>query len=191
MAEIRLGRAEVERGRLPEICMVCGGHSAVERVKTFSWFPSWTIYVGILLSMLFTKRMKMAAPLCHRHRNHWRMRGLLIWVGLVVVVFLTATALVVVAVKSAERGPGERPILISLAFGGVLLLGWLIMTIALQQSAIRATEITDESMTLTGVSPGFISALKDMRDERRIASRETARASSRSGDLDEEEEDDE
>jgi hypothetical protein len=46
-----------------------------------------------------------------------------------------------------------------------LLLGWLITIAVLQQTAIRPTEITDRSITLTGVSEGYIEALRADRGD--------------------------
>jgi hypothetical protein len=191
MAEIRLGRAEVERGRLPKRCMVCGGRSSVKRKRKFSWAPPWAMLAGGLLMLLFfTKRMTMNVPLCHAHRNHWLMRSLLSGFGFVGIFLLAAVIVFAVAIKSAGNGPDDKPLMEALAFGGLLMLGWLAMTIALQLTAIRAKEITDKSMTLIGVSDSFISALKDLRDARRNPVEEVVRVVRRRVELDDEEDED-
>ena len=74
-------------------------------------------------------------------------------------VVVDTALLFVVAVKSAGNGPDDKPMLIALSFAGALLLAWFIMVIVVQQTAVRVKEITDKSMTLTGVDESFISAL--------------------------------
>jgi hypothetical protein len=190
MAEIRLGRAEVEKGRLPKVCMVCGSRASVKRKKSFSWYPSWAGLVGgFILAMIMSKRMTINAPLCRQHRNHWLVRTLLISLGFVGVFVLTGFLLFVAAVKSGANGGSDKPLLAVLAFGGILLVAWLIMTIVLQHTAIRAKEITDNSMTLINVNKSFLSALKDLREERREQKEEMARPARRRPRLDEEEDD--
>jgi hypothetical protein len=168
MAEIRLGRAEVEHGRLPKVCMVCGRRASVKRKKAFRWSPLWIMLVGgAILARIMSKKMTIHAPFCKGHRNHWLMRTLLIVFGFLGVVAVSFALITIVAVKSAERGPEDKPLLIAVGFAGALFFAWLIMLIVLQLSAIRAKEITDKSMTLTGVNQSFIAALRDLREERR------------------------
>jgi NhaP-type Na+/H+ or K+/H+ antiporter len=168
MAEVRLGRNEVEKDRLPDVCMVCGGRATVKRKKWFKWYPPHAgLLGGALLALIMTKRMKVSAPLCHVHRNHWLLRSLLSFFGFIGVFVISGALLFVVAAKSGEHGASEKPLLIALGVGGVLIVGWLIMTIVMQHTAIRAKEITDKSMTLTGVSVKFRTALHELRDERR------------------------
>ena len=42
-----------------------------------------------------------------------------------------------------------------------LLLGWLVAVVVIQLGAIRATEITDRSITLTNVAQGFLIAYEE------------------------------
>ena len=76
MATVRLGRFEVERGMLPQVCMACGAPAAVRKSKKFAWHPQW-IYVLLLAGLLpliivaaiLTKRMTVAAPFCDDHKR--------------------------------------------------------------------------------------------------------------------------
>lgn len=179
MAEIRLGRAEVERGRLPKVCMVCGARASVKRKKAFKWYPPWAWWVGgIILASIMSKSMRINAPLCHEHRNHWLMRTLLIILGFVGVVALGATCLFIAAAKSGANGGNDKPIAIAGGLTVILFVAWIILLVVLQQTAIRAKEITDRSMTLIGVNKKFISALRELREERRSETAE-ARPSAR------------
>ncbi|CAN5584808.1 hypothetical protein BH10PLA2_BH10PLA2_38410 [soil metagenome] len=191
MAVIRLGRAELERGRLPKVCMVCGDRASVRVKKTFAWYPVWAYLVGgIILAFLFTKRMTINAPLCNAHRNHWLLRTLIIVLGFVAAMVFSGILIFAVAIKSAANGPGDTPVMMAIGLAGALIVAWLVTTLVLQLTAIRATEITDKSMTLTNVSSSFISALRDFREERRNPDAEpVVRARKRKPQLEDDEDD--
>jgi uncharacterized paraquat-inducible protein A len=85
VAEVRLGRFEVEEGKLPFYCMRCGEPASIRRRKRFSWCPQWVLVLvvfftlpGIIVALILTKRMIVLAPLCANHRNHWRWRAHLV-----------------------------------------------------------------------------------------------------------------
>ncbi len=192
MAEIRLGRNEVERGRLPKVCMVCGGRASVKRKRSFSKSPSWALLAGgVILASLLAKRMKINAPLCHAHRNHWLNRTLIITLTFVASFLVTVISLIVLAAKSPQRGQGDTALAGGFAIGVLLLLGWIILAVVLQLTAIRATDVTDKSLTLKNVSPSFIEELKDFREQRRNPTVKTSRVAKRRPEPDEEEDEDE
>jgi uncharacterized BrkB/YihY/UPF0761 family membrane protein len=146
---------------------------------------------GVLLASILANKMTINAPFCQAHRNHWLMRTLVIVFGFIGVFVVSGALLFVVAAKSAAQGADDKPMLIALGFGGVLLLAWLVMVVVLQYSAIRAKEVTEKSMTLTGVSPSFISALRDLRGERRTGADERKLAARRRALAEEEDDSDE
>ena len=193
MAEIRLGRAEVEKGRLPKVCMVCGARSSVKRKRVFKWSQPWTMLVGgLILASIMAKRMTVQAPFCQEHRNHWLMRTLVSIFGFIGVVVVSGALLFVAAVKSGARGQDEKLMLIALGFGGVLFVVWLLAVIVLQQSCVRMKEVAENSITLIGVNKSFISALRDLRDERRAGrttSSQPARRRSRADEVDDSDDD--
>ncbi len=168
MPTVSLGRYEIEEYDPPEVCMKCGAPSSVVIRRTFSWYPPWviiTILAGLLiyaiLAMVLTKRMTVRVPLCEEHKGHWTKRTIITLLGFLgVLIFLS---LAIAASVSDDVLPEVAYVCWSLTV--VLLVAWLILVVVLQQSAIRPTEITDRSITLTGVSAGYIEALREDRGD--------------------------
>lgn len=164
MASVKLHIPDLYGDELPGVCMKCGAPAVVYKAKTFSWHPGWVyllIFVGLLpaaiVALILTKRVRMRVPLCERDRNHWLWRtgGLLAsFLALVILGCLAVTALV----EQAPRGPaGDLFGLVCLALVGGLV-AWVIAAAVVSATTIRATEITDRSITLAGVSHDFVDA---------------------------------
>jgi hypothetical protein len=173
MAKVRLSRYEVEDRGLPGVCMQCGAQAWSQKAKTFSWCPPWTgvlILAGLLpyviVVAILTKRMTVHAPLCDEHKNHWAWRNWVLWLGLVILAVLGIASLVLLATQQDRRG-GSNPIAgLACAGTAVAFLIWLITVAIIQQGAIRPTEITDDEITLTNVSAGFVDALEKEQNKR-------------------------
>ena len=174
MATIRLTRREVEDELLPELCLKCGSTTTTHKSKTFSWHPPW---IGVLIlacllpyaivAAIMTKRMTVVAPLCDQHRSHWLWRTLFLFLGLV---FFVILAFVGILLLSLNNQPGaQQSDLAGLVCGASALSGliWLIAAAIIQSIAIKPSEITDRSITLTNVSPKFKDALDDDRARER------------------------
>jgi hypothetical protein len=167
MAQIRLHREEVGREQLPAVCMRCGQPATVYKYRTFSWYPPWVLLlllVGLLpaaiVAMILTKRMYVSIPLCESHKNHWLVRTLLILGSLALVVVLIVCAVIVVSVISDQMGrKGDDAVGFVCLGGAVLFVLWLVLIGIMQSTAIRPTEITDDTITLSGVSERFINAV--------------------------------
>jgi hypothetical protein len=188
MAGIRLDRDEVND--LPRVCMRCGADAVTTREKRFSWHPQWVstlvvvgllcftplILAGLILMLVLTKRMRVRVPFCEVHQNYFRDRSVLISGGLVLFLVLGVGSF---ALLIALEKPGGNPFD---QFTGFLCLGlgvtglvWLITAAIVQSMMIRATEITDDSITLTKVAPEFVDALKHDRIGDRWDDAETGR----------------
>lgn len=171
MATAHLGRYEVERDRLPAVCMRCGEPATVRKRKGFAWHPPWVIVlifvavlVYIIVAAILTKRMTVQAPLCDKHRNHWLGRALIIWLSLAGLLALGFGGFMLAAALEDERG-GQSELFPFVCIGSLVAgLVWLIVLAVLQTTAIRPTEITDRSITLTGVSPLFVEAVDKERE---------------------------
>jgi hypothetical protein len=170
MAAVTLDRREVEYEQLPPVCLCCGAPSAEYRSKNFSWHPPWIIVLIVLgllpfaiVALVLTKRMTVSAPLCARHKGHWTVRGFTILGGFLALLVLGVVATLVL---SQNEDHGNDPIAGFLCLG-TLGLGvvWLILALILQNTGIRPNEITDTTITLVNVSPEFIRALEEQRDE--------------------------
>jgi hypothetical protein len=181
MAHVRLGRFEVEDYDLPRVCMRCGAPATVYKRNKFKWHPPWAfLFLGAIGAMIFGKTMTVPVPLCPKHKWHWTGRAALVGFTLPLIpIFFIAWA--IVASQFSERG--------SVLFmpSLVVFLAWLIMAIVLLRlTGIRPAEITDKSITLTGVSEEFIRALEADRrgDGERIDRDERPRTSRRQRDQD-------
>jgi hypothetical protein len=165
MPSVRLGRYEIEEYDPPDVCMKCGARSTVVVRRTFAWSPPWiiiTILAGLLiyaiLAMVMTKRMNVKVPLCQEHKGHWTMRTLSILLGFLGILVFVGLAIFL----SSEESDLATPVWLLVV---ALLLAWLVLVIVFQYTAIRPTEITDRSITLTGVSEGYIEALREERGD--------------------------
>jgi hypothetical protein len=157
---------ERERDELPRVCAQCGARASERVVRTFSWHPQWiivTIVAGLLvyiiLAAILTKRMVLRVPFCEKHTNHWFKRNLIIWLSAAVIGMVGVVALVVFS--KANPGGGDRLTGMLCISAAVLGLVWLIVTMVLQNSAIRPTEISDRSITLKGVCAEFADAVEE------------------------------
>jgi hypothetical protein len=171
MATVRLGRYEAEDGDLPRICIRCGAPADTFKPKRFNWLPPW-VYVLILfplpfliVALIVTKRMRVRAPLCEAHIYHWTWRSLFTLGGLAILVVFSIAAIVLET--NLERQARFQH-LSGLACVSVVVCGlaWLVAAAIIQSTAVRPSEITDRTITLTGVSREFAEALRQRRRRR-------------------------
>lgn len=157
MAQVRLGRLEAEEGLLPPVCLRCGQPATGYQRRTYSWHPSWvhilhvaTVWPLALAALLTRKRLQVCAPYCDEHRATARRRRLVLISG------LGGFGAMLIAIWLNEGGFGsllDSPLYVSY----FLSLLWLARLGILRINMIRPKEITDDSITLTGVSPTFVS----------------------------------
>jgi hypothetical protein len=172
MAQIRLDRDEVRYEELPPVCMKCGEPAGIYLRKPFSWHPPWIgllivffLWPYVIVALILTRRMTVYAPLCDAHRNHWRTRNLLTILGLLGVLAVFFTGIIAASSGLVDRSDSDTVLALSVGGGLLLFVAWLLVAILLQSSAIRATEVTDHTITLTGVSPYFVEAVEHMDEE--------------------------
>lgn len=173
MAEVQLTRPECKLGVLPPVCVCCGERAARYQRRVFSWSP-WWIYLVIpaavflwllpyfLLEWIFNRRRVAYVPLCGLHWHHWRWRTFLLW-GL----FLGSVSAFAVFIGFVsvwlEDSTFHRTATIGAmvastgAYAGWML--WVILLVVLKYSAVHATMIGPEILTLTRVAPEFTEAL--------------------------------
>jgi hypothetical protein len=163
MATLRLGRYEIERYDMPEVCLRCGARARHYKSKRFVWSPPWLLI--LLLAGVFPyaiaagatqRQIRVTVPLCDRHRWHWGGRTAVICLALLGIFILFFAAIALAGAADLHPAAVFIPFL-------VLLVAWLGMTIFLAVTMIRPAEITDRSLTLTGVSEAFVEALNEER----------------------------
>jgi hypothetical protein len=158
MPEFRVRRHVAAEALLPPICMRCGAPATAWRRKRMVYRPSWVLVLllagvvpYLIVALILEKRCKLQAPFCERHKEHWTVRALVLWI-----VFLSACVLGAAALVAGGKDISGVLCVASC----VVLLGWLITAAVLHETSIHATEITDEGMTLTCVSAAFLNALR-------------------------------
>ena len=161
MANVVLDEVDWRDGRLPDVCMQCGGHAPDRVKKTFVWqpfatFPSQTRRVALV-------------PMCKAHRNHWLIRTLVSW-GVVVPTFVIVGLITRAMSHLDDDSRWADAVYAALFFA---MMGSLVLGLLIQWYTIRPTDISDRSLELTNVSPEFVEAYEWLR-----AKKQTSRTSS-------------
>jgi hypothetical protein len=169
MAEVRLGRFEVEKDQLPMICMRCGAVATLRKRKKFTWYPPWIsilLVAGVLpyiiLVRILMKKMTVSAPLCDDHRFHWIWSSLIIPLTLCALVMVCCTGPITINAAGSDRAMDSAMPLFSLMMFGAFVV-WFIAMIVVNEVSIHPTEITEHAMTLKGVAPAFADAVSRQR----------------------------
>jgi len=160
MPEVRLSRVEAESDYLPRICMRCGAPATQAVERNFSYVPTWAyllilcgLFPYLIVAMFVQEHIRLAAPLCAQHQNHWSVRRFWTWAAFLVMLGLAFLGM---------NGPNEVRELLCL---GVFLgfVGWAAVAVVANETSIHPTEITIDDMRLVQVSPAFIAALHRYR----------------------------
>jgi hypothetical protein len=180
MPTVRLHGRCSRPGDLPDVCAKCGAEARHHVTRTFKWYPPWiivTILAGLLvyliLALVLQKSYKVAVPMCQDHKGHWVNRILITVAGFFVLFGGGIALAVLMGVLSDSAAPQDRDVygivaLISVVGG---IVGWLVLIVVANMTAIRPTEITDDSIKLTNVSQAFAEAYEDQEDREREARR--------------------
>jgi hypothetical protein len=163
MADIRLGRYEIEHYDPPPVCARCGAPSVVCKDHRFQWAPPW-IYILLVFGVIpyaiaagvTMRRMVVPIPLCERHKWHWGGRTAVVLLGLVGVFLVMFGGIALGNEVNFDPAFVFIPV-------GLLFLVWIVGAVILAVTTIRPREITDKSITLSGVSQEFIDALNEAR----------------------------
>jgi hypothetical protein len=177
MARLKLSDYECRKGLMPGICMVCGEKAQIWKTKRFSWCTPLA-YLGLLagllpfliIALILTKYMTVRVPLCLQHTGHWSKRTFTI-LGTFLAVMLFGV--IAVALMANQQPANDNVGWACLGTVGLLFV-WLVAAAIIQSSAIKASEITESSMTLSKVHPNFVDAIREDRArdrEERLARR--------------------
>lgn len=177
MADIQLSRSELEVG-LPGFCLCCGAPATVwheQRYELpakkssggFSLLAQGLAVVDLLLGAptrdllhlgqsWFREQVKLTAPFCTAHQNHWRWRRWVILGGLAAALTLLFCAIV------GSGWIGWEPAAAFFSGMGIFLV-WCVAAAVAHETSIRVSEITEQRLTLKGVSPRFAAILDEYR----------------------------
>jgi hypothetical protein len=183
MADIKLGRYEIAEYELPDVCLKCGARARQRLFHTFTWTPAWVYaflvlgLIGIIVIRILINSVRqeftVGVPLCEAHRGHWFWRNLI--AVLLIVCFMAAAMGGILLAEELEDALAFVITFFSALFSLILAV------ILLQRTAIRAREITQQSITLTGVCDEFVAAINEDRRGERDGEKEDERPSSRRG----------
>ncbi|MCI0699798.1 MAG: hypothetical protein L0241_01765 [Planctomycetia bacterium] len=168
MATIRVYKDEAHGDLFPRVCMRCGQLANHDVPQNFAWMPPWVhilLFAGLapwlIVALILRKTMRVTAPMCDRHRGHWRIRKLYIGLGL-----LFWIALAIGLIAFSDQLP-EDAVMPAFAFGIFGSLFWLVVGLFLVNGSIRATEITENRIELSNVHKAFAQAWREILDEER------------------------
>jgi hypothetical protein len=162
---------------LPPVCLKCGAPATVFKNKQFSWQPPWVIILlplGLIpyaiVSSILSRNKTVETPFCPRHKSYWWLFPTLVTVaclGVLILGFVVTMAVAIIHTTSQNHGAdfgASCGITVLMFFGILLAAAVLSMT-----RRIRATEITERYVRLTGVSPEFADAVEQEEETRRRA----------------------
>jgi hypothetical protein len=178
MSQVRLSVQEAD-GYLPAVCMRCGKAATATVTKKMQWHPSWVyllillhVLIYIIVAMIVTRRAVVQVPFCDEHKGHWFKRNMWMWGTFFLFGIAGVSTLILVGNLDDRAQNDYMPFACIVSV--VLLVGWFVIVIVCQNTAIRAKEITDTEILLTGVSEEFVEAVAEAdreRLERRAARR--------------------
>jgi hypothetical protein len=169
MSTVRLDSDYGSVEDLPDLCMKCGAPADLRKNKSFSWYPPWVsalLLAGLIpfaiVALILTKRCRVEVPLCAQHKGHWLMRQLLV-IGTLLA--LLGGGVIAMFASMDNHGNDNLSGMVCLGWVG-LMIGWIVLAAIVQLTSIRPKEITDSSITLTGVSDAFAEAYEEEWSER-------------------------
>jgi hypothetical protein len=176
MARVEIDWREARDDTVPQVCVRCGAPAGGRWHKTFRWLPWWQPVLAVLLGVLFLpvglipilgrafyqellrrlaqpREMTLRVPVCPLHRNHWRLRPLIQWIGF---------GLLLLGLLAGLLWRRNLPGWYWTALGSAVLV-WLLVCAVAHLTMVRAVRITGTSLVLTGVAPAFAEQLEEDR----------------------------
>jgi hypothetical protein len=164
VAEVQLGRYEAEEGALPPVCIRCGQPATSYKARQLSWLPALTnllllinFWPYLLALAFFWHQMTLLAPFCDRHTHYWARRRVFTQVTVILLISVMLGGLLIYF-SSIDAGASGLGMFLFLSWAIGLI--WLAGIGLLRWNALRPVDMTEETMTLTGVAPAFASRLR-------------------------------
>jgi hypothetical protein len=173
MAQIVLSDRDLNnRDRLPMLCMRCGARAVTRVPHEFRFQPWWYRATGVFLDRrtITTWIRRTKVPICDEHRDHWRPRQVVTWigVGLFLLCFLTAMfggGLLAMMKGEATGGFPLGGLIMACAIGGGILIILLlkVITFIMEFGEVRITDYNAGYYTFAGVDEDFVDAVMKLR----------------------------
>jgi len=157
VADILLGRQELEQGALPGVCVVCGAEQATP-VKT-------KLHVIVAENPLITTLRVHDGwlPCCPRHQWHFYRRQIHIFAGaLCMAMFLPCMGLTALVLGPFLRETSFGWVFAIVALVLPFVVGLVIMYKG-RSGNVQARDITDEGVLMMNLSERFVDAVKAAR----------------------------
>ncbi len=172
-----VGVRDVVAGRLPDLCMVCGEHTAV-RVKTTISYQSKAAQAammlgfilggipGVVIAILTSHETPVGCPVCSRHRHHWSRLTIFASIGWMIPILLAGLGFLVGYLASHSTSvnhPGPTAFLgmvTGLVCGAAI---YLIPVIYLCSTVVKCEQTSDDQITFNRVSSAFASAARTQK----------------------------
>jgi uncharacterized membrane protein (Fun14 family) len=155
MSDVQLNIDECVGGGLPANCVYCGAATTEVTMRRMSAGGQKQVMVAL----------PMCASNCHYGKSPHRQ--LAAWLGVGMALLYVVGYAVVVGMMGILRLNGFFKIAILFIWLGSLGVSALGIAALLRGKPIRAKQIAQRTITLTNVSPAFISALEKYRQEQR------------------------
>jgi hypothetical protein len=182
MATVRLAVAETRENALPPVCAHCGLPASTFRAQDFVWIPrSFWVVVPILgqfsgfAAAGSRKQMRVWMPICAgcgsrgvlADRRNARRIALVFLASILLFGLGLAVRFVLLQTGRVDHKQADKIIFPSFLGASVFCLVSMGVVIWIGQRAIvRSTQITEDSITLTGVSERFVQAVVERRGGR-------------------------
>lgn len=147
----------------PMLCMRCGAKATHCKKHQFIWAPPHLRMMG-WIGWLFSKYMTVNVPLCDQHKLHFWKPLIVFGIGFATIVLLMILIIPVSILGAASLGPAGG--FAGVAIFALIFVAFIGMFAALIWAAfttLRALEITDRDITLTGVSETYARAFETQR----------------------------
>lgn len=167
--DVVLPREQIEMDRLPDVCIVCGTKTRTRLGQQLFQLSAGRAIVLLLLFVLFfplglfaaaflPRKFRAAVPVCRKHQRHWSRQTLFASLGWFLI---PGGASIGLLIADMQRANDDFIIPVSLVIGAAL---YLIGMCYFFLTRISADDISDQSITLRGVSVGFARRAARLRD---------------------------
>ena len=163
MATVTLSQHECAGDLLPKVCAECGAPATGTLAMHFSWTPRWANWLFVVWFFVM-KTTQVRMPFCDDHRRDRRRRNL--WF---IVLFFAIIAFMALSCYCVTRSPASINVVLAasaLAVSVAIILAWIIIVLVVAHRDIKATHITDRSLTMDRVHETFVAAVVEARDRR-------------------------
>lgn len=172
MAIVTLDLVEARAGDVPPVCVWCGRPTGAFRSVRLPPVPWWVflfpLYLPVILALFLPRRrLTVRLPLCARHWHSLHWPYWLAWALLGVSLALFFLSIDMLTRPGTEKYGAPLLVLIMLTNYIGLPLSMSVMLLIVRLTGVRLARRDADTVTLTGVAPEFVEAVRLARAEDR------------------------